>query len=127
MTLVLGDSVEGEAREVAGAHAALARVLARRDAGWRLPCVLLSGGETTVTGRGPGRGGRNAEYLLALARQIGVDAARLLGANDSYTFFDCLGDLVATGPKRANVNDFRAILIGCPSALDDRRRRETLG
>jgi hydroxypyruvate reductase len=60
----LGDDIEGEAREVARAHADLAR----RSAG---PCVLISGGETTVTVRGKGRGGRNSEYLLALAIALG--------------------------------------------------------
>jgi glycerate 2-kinase len=68
--LVLGDAVQGEARDVARAHAALAIVLARGGAAWELPCVLLSGGETTVTVRGPGRGGRNTEYLLALASAL---------------------------------------------------------
>jgi len=65
--LVLGDSVEGEARRVGEAHGALAKVLARQDKAWSLPCVVLSGGETSVTVRGSGRGGRNTEYLLALA------------------------------------------------------------
>ena len=55
------------------AHGALARVLADGAAGWDLPCALLSSGETTVTMRGAGRGGRNAEYLLALA--LALDAA----------------------------------------------------
>ncbi len=59
----LGDAVEGEAREVARGHAALALNQARTGK----PCLLLSGGETTVTVKGDGRGGRNAEYLLALA------------------------------------------------------------
>jgi len=59
--VILGDAIEGEAREVAGAMAADA--LADGDR----PCVLLSGGETTVTVRGNGRGGRNSEFLLALA------------------------------------------------------------
>jgi glycerate 2-kinase len=59
----LGEDVEGEAREVAQAHAQLALSYAREGRS----CVLLSGGETTVTVKGAGRGGRNAEYLLALA------------------------------------------------------------
>ncbi|KAA2244208.1 glycerate kinase type-2 family protein [Salinarimonas soli] len=61
----LGDQVEGEARDVAAAHAAELR--ARIEAGMARPFVILSGGETTVTLRGSGRGGRNAEYALALA------------------------------------------------------------
>ena len=117
--------------------------------------MLLSGGETTVTvrdkGRGvQGRGGRNSEYLLALAlgldgapgvhaiaadtdgidgsqdnagtmlepgslthaRAKGLDPQGLLDANDTYSFFAALSDLVMTGPTLTNVNDFRAILIG---------------
>jgi len=69
--VILGDSIEGEARDVAAVHAGIARQVAHF--GGELgsiaepPCVLLSGGETTVTVRGGGRGGRNAEFLLALA------------------------------------------------------------
>ena len=70
--LVLGDAIEGEARDVALVHAGIARQAAAGqllvgDAALPLPAVLLSGGETTVTVRGSGRGGRNAEFLLALA------------------------------------------------------------
>jgi hydroxypyruvate reductase len=65
--LILGDSLEGESREVALVHAGIARYSARHGQPVRPPCVLLSGGETTVTVRGNGRGGRNAEFLLALA------------------------------------------------------------
>ena len=146
---LLGADLEGEARDLAAEHAMLA---------WRAaPGVLISGGETTVTvkdtgtpGHKTGRGGRNCEYLLALAialdgapgihaiacdtdgidgtedaagalvtpdpltraRYMGLDAAAMLSAHDSYTFFQHLGDLVFTGPTRTNVNDFRAILIG---------------
>ncbi len=65
--VILGDSIEGEAREVALMHAGIARQVARHGQPAPSPCVLLSGGETTVTVRGSGRGGRNAEFLLALA------------------------------------------------------------
>ena len=73
--LILGDAIEGEARVVAAAQAALARQTARgilfhEGAPLRLPAVLLSGGETTVTVTGKGRGGRNAEFLLALAMAL---------------------------------------------------------
>ncbi len=142
---VLGDSLEGEARILGQEHGKLAHALS--DEG--LPCVILSGGETTVTKRGEGIGGRNGEYLLAMALELegnrrvfalaadtdGIDggganagavidpstlrraaqldmsAWRMLEDNDSFTFFDNLGDLVSTGPTRTNVNDFRAILI----------------
>lgn len=65
--LILGDAIEGEAREVARAFAGMA--LSARQHGLPVapPCVLLSGGETTVTVRGAGRGGRNSEFLLGLA------------------------------------------------------------
>ncbi|MFZ5463702.1 MAG: glycerate kinase type-2 family protein [Pseudomonadota bacterium] len=64
--VILGDSIEGEAREVALVHAGIARQVARYGQPAATPCVLLSGGETTVTVHGHGRGGRNAEFLLAL-------------------------------------------------------------
>ncbi|PUA19668.1 glycerate kinase [Glaciimonas sp. PCH181] len=64
---ILSDEIEGEARDVALVHAALAKQIARRGQPFSKPCVLLSGGETTVTVRGNGRGGRNAEFLLSLA------------------------------------------------------------
>ncbi|MGB7989321.1 MAG: glycerate kinase [Candidatus Methylophosphatis roskildensis] len=64
---ILGDSIEGEAREVARVMAGMALQVASRGQPFAPPCVLLSGGETTVTVRGKGRGGRNVEFLLALA------------------------------------------------------------
>ena len=115
----LGDAITGEASAVAKNMAAQARQ-ARR------PSVLISGGECTVTLRSSGgRGGRCAEFLLALAIALegvpgvhaiaadtdGIDAQKMLAANDSYGFFSALGDLVVTGPTRTNVNDFRAILL----------------
>lgn len=69
--VVLGAHIEGEARVVAAEHAALVRAVRREGRPAAPPCVLLSGGETTVTVRGGGRGGRNAEYLLALAGALG--------------------------------------------------------
>ena len=69
--VILGDAIEGEAREVAMVHAGIARQVRRHGQPAARPCVLLSGGETTVTVRGKGRGGRNAEFLLALAVALG--------------------------------------------------------
>ena len=63
---ILGDSLEGEARDVGKVMAAIARQVALYQQPFQPPCVLLSGGETTVTVRGSGRGGRNVEYLLSL-------------------------------------------------------------
>jgi len=146
---ILSDSIEGEARDVAQVHAAMAREIAIRNRPFSKPVVLLSGGETTVTLRGKGRGGRNGEFLLALAiaidgiegitalaadtdgidgsednagafvdggtatrlRQAGIDPLAALAANDAYTAFAAIGDLLLTGPTGTNVNDFRAILI----------------
>jgi hydroxypyruvate reductase len=64
---ILGDSLEGEARDVGKVMAGMALQVARRGQPFRPPCILLSGGETTVTVRGQGRGGRNVEFLLATA------------------------------------------------------------
>jgi hydroxypyruvate reductase len=64
---ILGDSLEGEARDVGKVMAGMALQVARRGQPFATPCVLLSGGETTVTVRGDGRGGRNVEFLLAAA------------------------------------------------------------
>jgi len=63
---ILGDAIEGEARDVGRVMAGIALQIAHRDQPLRAPCVLLSGGETTVTVRGSGRGGRNVEFLLSL-------------------------------------------------------------
>lgn len=67
---ILSDEIEGEARDVGMVHAALARQVALRGQPFQRPCVLISGGETTVTVRGRGRGGRNAEFLLSLAAAL---------------------------------------------------------
>jgi hydroxypyruvate reductase len=152
---VLSDEIEGESREVGKVHAALARAAARGEGPFQKPCVILSGGETTVTVRPQapdaprGKGGRAGEFCLGLAvglqGQAGVwglaadtdgidgvednagavvtpdtlaraDALGLkpsvyLDRNDSYRFFEALGNLVVTGPTHTNVNDFRAILV----------------
>ena len=67
LAAILGDSIEGEAREVGKVMAGIALQIARRGQPVEAPCILLSGGETTVTVRGNGRGGRNVEFLLSLA------------------------------------------------------------
>ena len=71
--LILGDSLEGEAKDVALVHAGIAKQVLHHQQPVSAPCVLLSGGETTVTVRGKGRGGRNAEFALALA--LALDGA----------------------------------------------------
>jgi hydroxypyruvate reductase len=79
---VLSDAIEGEAREIAKMHAALAKQITRMNAPFQKPAVLLSGGETTVTLRGNGRGGRNTEFLLSFAQEIeGVSGITALAAD----------------------------------------------
>lgn len=80
--VILSDSIEGEARDVGLVHAAIAREVATRGGPFQKPIVLLSGGETTVTVRGPGKGGRNTEFLLSLALGIaGVQGISALAAD----------------------------------------------
>jgi hydroxypyruvate reductase len=65
--LILGNAIEGESRDVGLVHAGMARQCAEYGQPAEPPCVLLSGGETTITLKGKGKGGRNTEFLLALA------------------------------------------------------------
>ncbi|MDR0933761.1 MAG: glycerate kinase [Burkholderiaceae bacterium] len=64
---ILSDCIEGESRDIALMHAAMARQVVTRGQPFARPCLIISGGETTVTVRGNGRGGRNTEFLLSLA------------------------------------------------------------
>jgi glycerate 2-kinase len=68
--LILGDALEGEAKEVGKVMAGIARQVAVHGQPAPAPCVLISGGETTVTVRGRGRGGRNVEFLLSMAVEL---------------------------------------------------------
>jgi hydroxypyruvate reductase len=144
-TLVLASGIEGETREIARMHAAIAREVAISGQPVRPPACIVTGGETTVTLRGDGLGGRNQEFVLAAAIDIaelpgtvvlsaGTDgsdgptdaagaiadggtlarspeARRYLEANDSYHYFEGLGDLIKTGPTNTNVMDVRLILV----------------
>jgi hydroxypyruvate reductase len=137
--VILSDSVEGEARDVGSVLAAVSRQVRRYGQPASPPCVLLTGGETTVTVSGTGAGGPNAEFLLSLAIALdgepgiyalaadtdgvdgmsevaGADPAASLAANDAHEFFAQVGDQLVTGPTLTNVNDFRAI-------FDHRRTR----
>lgn len=85
---ILSDEMEGESREVGRVHAALARGVALRGQPFERPCVILSGGETTVTvrprreGAAPGRGGRAGEFCLGLAQALqGMDCVWALAAD----------------------------------------------
>jgi len=140
---VLSTYVEGEAREVGRVLAGLLREVDASGHPLARPCLLVAGGETTVTVRGQGKGGRNQELALAAASglrgmrdvllasigtdgndgptdaagafvdgstleraaALGLDPLQSLANNDSYRFFDALGDLIRTGPTNTNVND----------------------
>ena len=67
---ILSDAIEGEARDIGLMHAAIARQVTDKNAPFQKPAIILSGGETTVTLRAKGRGGRNTEFLLSFANAI---------------------------------------------------------
>ncbi|TKT77615.1 glycerate kinase [Aquamicrobium sp. LC103] len=115
--VILSDAIEGEAREVAGVHAAIAREVAMRDRPFAKPVLLLSGGETTVTIRGKGgRGGRNSEFLLAFANAIeGVEgihgfAADTDGIDGSQDNAGAFADFATAARMRAAGIDPKAAL-----------------
>lgn len=127
---ILSDSIEGEAREVALVHAAIAREIASRDRPFTKPVVLLSGGETTVTLRNrDGRGGRNGEFTLAMAlaidgHDIQVLAADTDGIDGSESNAGAFCDGSTVRRLRAEHLDPRKILDGNDSytaftAIDD--------
>lgn len=149
-TLVLSTRIAGETREAAGFHAAIAAEIVLSGQPVPYPACLISGGETTVTLRGGGKGGRNQEFALAAALGLegttgitvmsagtdgtdgptdaagaiadgttlaraaaaGLSAGDHLERNDSYPFFEALGDLIVTGPTGTNVMDLRLMLVG---------------
>jgi glycerate 2-kinase len=85
-TLILSGFIEGEAREAAIFHAAIAKEILSTDNPARRPACVISGGETTVTIRGDGLGGRNQEFALAAAVHIeGADGAVVLSAGTDGT------------------------------------------
>lgn len=116
--VILSDAIEGEAREVGGVHAAIAREVATRNRPFKKPVLILSGGETTVTLRAKGKGGRNSEFLLAFAIGVdGVDGIHALAAdtdgidgseNNAGAFAD--GSTIAR--MRAAGVDAKAMLAG---------------
>ena len=142
-SLLLTTRLQGEARQAGRFLAAIARQIAADGRPLSRPACLVAGGETTVTLRGHGKGGRNQEMALAAALKIrdlrrtlivcaatdgsdgptdaagamvdgdtlrraqvaGLDPLACLADNNSYEFFDRLGDLIRTGPTNTNVND----------------------
>jgi glycerate 2-kinase len=149
-SLLLSSFIEGETRVAAALHGAIAKEIIATGNPVATPACVISGGETTVTIRGSGLGGRNQEFALAAAREIaglenvvilsggtdgtdgpteaagafadgttyararkkGLDPEAFLQNNDSYHFFQSLGDLLITGPTFTNVMDLRIILTG---------------
>lgn len=148
-TMILSTFVEGETREVARVHAAIAKEIRHSGRPLAPPACIITGGETTVTVRGDGLGGRNQEFALAAAldiaglegvlilsggtdgtdgptdaagalangltlargEQMGLSGRHALANNDSYPYFQALGDLLFTGPTNTNVMDVRLILV----------------
>lgn len=116
--VILSDSIEGEAREVGSVHAAIAREVAMRNRPFTKPVLLLSGGETTVTLRAKGKGGRNSEFLLAFAIGVGgcdgIDAlaADTDGIDGSENNAGAFADASSVARMRAAGVDAKARLAG---------------
>jgi hydroxypyruvate reductase len=115
--VILSDAIEGEARDVGRVHAAIAREVALRDRPFARPVVLLSGGETTVTLRARGKGGRNTEFLLATALAAeGLPFAALAADTDGIDGSEDNAGAFATGSTttrlRALGHDPAALLSG---------------
>jgi hydroxypyruvate reductase len=101
---ILSDAIEGEARDVGRVHAAIAREVAARGRPFTRPVVILSGGETTVTLRAKGKGGRNSEFLLATAIAAeGVPFAALAADTDGIDGSEDNAGAFATGETAARL------------------------
>jgi len=145
---ILTTTLEGEAREVGARFSRIAKEV-KEGRPIPRPALLLSGGETTVTVKGDGKGGRNQELILSAvigvsslenvaiasfstdgvdgpteaagavadtltlqrAKNLGLDPSEYLENNDSYHFFESLGDLLITGPTGTNVMDLTALIV----------------
>lgn len=115
--VILSDAIEGEARDVGRVHAAISREVALRNRPFARPVVLLSGGETTVTLRHNGRGGRNGEFLLAFAMATeGIGLAALAADTDGIDGTEANAGAFADGDTarrlRALGHDPAALLAG---------------
>jgi hydroxypyruvate reductase len=116
--VILSDAIEGEARDVGSVHAAIAREVATRNRPFRKPVLILSGGETTVTLRAKGKGGRNSEFLLSFA--LGIDgvpgihalAADTDGIDGSEDNAGAFADGTTVARMRAAGIDARSMLAG---------------
>ncbi|MCP8938639.1 glycerate kinase [Alsobacter sp. SYSU M60028] len=127
--LILGDALEGESREVGIVLAGMARQARLRGQPAPAPCVLISGGETTVTVRGHGRGGRNVEFLLSLAVKLdglaGVHA--LAGDTDGVDGAEEVAGAVIGPDTLARARTAGLDPLACLDANDAHRFFETLG
>jgi glycerate 2-kinase len=102
--VILSDAIEGEARDVGRVHAAIAREVAARGRPFTRPVVMLSGGETTVTLRAKGRGGRNSEFLLSAALAAeGLPFAALAADTDGIDGSENNAGAFATGETAARL------------------------
>ncbi|QFQ89602.1 DUF4147 domain-containing protein (plasmid) [Paracoccus kondratievae] len=112
--VILSDAIEGEARDVARVHAAIAREVATQDRPFTPPVAILSGGETTVTLRGNGKGGRNSEFLLAFGLAIeGLPIAALAADTDGIDGSEDNAGAFADGDSAARLR-----ALGCdPAAM----------
>jgi hydroxypyruvate reductase len=104
--VILSDAIEGEARDVGRVHAAITREVAARGRPFARPVVILSGGETTVTLRAKGKGGRNSEFLLATALAAeGVPFAALAADTDGIDGSEDNAGAFATGATGARLRN----------------------
>lgn len=112
--VILSDAIEGEARDVARVHAAIAREVATQGRPFTPPVAILSGGETTVTLRGNGKGGRNSEFLLAFGLAIeGLPIAALAADTDGIDGSEDNAGAFADGDSAARLR-----ALGCdPAAM----------
>ncbi|SMG21342.1 glycerate kinase type-2 family protein [Paracoccus sp. J56] len=112
--VILSDAIEGEARDVARVHAAIAREVATQGRPFTPPVAILSGGETTVTLRENGRGGRNSEFLLAFGLAIeGLPIAALAADTDGIDGSEDNAGAFADGDSAARLR-----ALGCdPAAM----------
>ncbi|AUN94493.1 glycerate kinase type-2 family protein [Pseudazoarcus pumilus] len=96
--VILGDTIEGEAKDVGKVFAGITHQVATREQPFTRPCVILSGGETTVTVKGEGRGGRNVEFLLSLAIELdGMEEVyALAGDTDGVDGLEEIAGAIAT-------------------------------
>ncbi|RQO61916.1 glycerate kinase [Paucibacter sp. KBW04] len=121
---ILSDEIEGESRDIGRMHGALARAVARRGEPFAKPCVILSGGETTVTvapGRKPGQGGRATEFLLGCAlalatEQGGEPGVHVLAADTDG--IDGVGENAGALLTPSSLARARALGLSAQTALD---------